>query len=69
MDRPVLRTAPPAAEPRDLLPPDLDEDPADDSIYGMGYRARVGVVVSERPAPQPAAETEGEVGPGPATRS
>lgn len=64
MDRSTLRTALPAAQPGTLLPLDLDEDPADESIYGMGYRARVGVVVSDRPAPQPAAESEAVALPG-----
>lgn len=66
MDRTTGKTAPPAAEPASRLPLDLDEDPADESIYSLSYRARAGsVVADQRPATtpaEPAASTNGNTG-------
>lgn len=59
MDRSIPEILTPPAEPAVRLPLDLDEDPADESIYSLGYRARVGAVVADqRPAvsPEPAAK-------------
>lgn len=51
MDRPNGKTTMPPAEPAARLPLDLDEDPADESIYSLSYRARGGAVVADhRPA-------------------
>ncbi len=41
----------PSVETAARLPLDLDEDPADESIYGNGYRTRVGVVVADSRPP------------------
>lgn len=53
MDRHVPEIGTTPAEPTVRLPLDLDDDPADESIYGTSYRARAGVVVAD---PRPAAE-------------
>ncbi len=51
MDRPPAKSITPPTEPAGRLPLDLDEDPADESIYSLGYRARAGAVVADsRPA-------------------
>jgi hypothetical protein len=52
---------PPAPLPLDPLPLDIDEDPADESIYSMGYRTRIGVVVRDVTAVQ---TPEGQPPPG-----
>lgn len=56
----------PVAEPAVPLPLDFDEDPGDESIYSLSYRARVGVVVRDGTATrarliadEPAAEPAG----------
>ncbi len=50
------RSTPPSSQPalelpaplaRDPVPLDIDEDPADESIYSLGYRTRVGVIVRD----------------------
>lgn len=53
MDRSTPRSLSPAAEPQAPLPPDIDDDPADESIYGTGYRTRVGAVVRDPGALEP----------------
>ncbi|HEX7128309.1 MAG TPA: hypothetical protein VF406_21360 [Thermodesulfobacteriota bacterium] len=54
MDRTTGKTATPPAEPASRLPLDLDEDPADESIYSLGYRARGGAVVADHRPTTPA---------------
>jgi hypothetical protein len=49
MDRPTPNAVRQPAETR-VLSLDLEEDFGDDSIYGMSYRSRVGVVVTDRVA-------------------
>ncbi len=56
MDRSAPSSKRPAAEPATLAPLDLHEDPGDESIYSLSYRARVGAVVGDAassPAPVP----------------
>ncbi len=78
MDRSTPSSKRPVAEPAIAPPLDLDEDPGDESIYSLSYRARVGVVVRDtagqgRPAgdgppAEPAAVGERAGGAPPARR-
>jgi hypothetical protein len=58
--RSPVPTQSPAAEPVARLPVDLEEDPADESIYSTAYRLRIGAVLRDGPLPSPA---PGGVGP------